>query len=231
MLKKACKNCGEEFDTEFDFKVHCSKDCRLAWKYKNTKAKRDKKKSDKPCANPRCKKMMINANVGRKYCSDKCRETIGLTGEPTGRKPTYKPEYCDMVINHMKGGKSLASFAASIGTFRQVLWSWRQKYRDFDDACNIAIELALDWWENFAALSATGRIFDPQHEGKYNKHNPGMIQFIMRQRFYRDYNRQAVQEIDVNVKPKITYKTSMSKDGRMIQDVIDDVLKEEGFKE
>jgi hypothetical protein len=39
--------------------------------------------------------------------------------------------------------------------------------------------------------AATGRLHDPAHKGKYKHHNVGMIQFLMKQRFYRDYNKQA----------------------------------------
>jgi hypothetical protein len=53
--------------------------------------------------------------------------------------------------------------------------------------------------------AATGRLHDPVHKGKYKHHNVGMIQFLMKQRFYRDYNKQAYvdpgdQQNDFNFK-------------------------------
>lgn len=157
---------------------------------------------------------------------------------PGGRPTKYKKRYCEDVITHMKTGKSLASFAAHIGTHRAVLWDWRQRHEEFNDACNTAIEGALDWWENLAVMVATGKHMDIDENPKSKKFgkpklpyvNSGMIQFIMRQRFYRDYNRQPAQEIDVNVKPKVTYKTSMTEDGRLVQDILEDVMKEDEKK-
>ncbi|NRA68375.1 MAG: hypothetical protein HRU19_28075 [Pseudobacteriovorax sp.] len=57
-----------------------------------------------------------------------------------GRPTKYKEEYCDLVIKHMSAGKSLASFAATIGTNRQRIWQWRQKHKEFQDACEAAAE-------------------------------------------------------------------------------------------
>ena len=110
---------------------------------------------------------------------------------PTGRPTKYKKRYCEDVIEHMKNGASFNSFAAKIEVDDSQIRRWKQKYPDFYTACQIAEKKSLEWWENFAMQSATGRLHDPAHKGKYKKHNPGMIQFIMKQRFYRDYNRQA----------------------------------------
>jgi len=60
-----------------------------------------------------------------------------------GRPTAYRRSYCQKVIEHMKDGKSLASFAASIGTHREVLWAWRKRHEEFNHACNTAIELPL----------------------------------------------------------------------------------------
>lgn len=109
-------------------------------------------------------------------------------------RPTkYKEKYCEAVIEHMKGGASLASFAASIGTHREVLWQWRQKHELFNNACLTAKELSQKWWENIAIQIATGYIYHPDHKGKYNKHNVGMVQFIMKQRF-EDYRQTSKVE-------------------------------------
>jgi len=108
---------------------------------------------------------------------------------PGGRPTKYKKRYCEDVIEHMKNGASFTSFAASIEVPRQRLLEWKKKYKEFRVACDTAEHLSQQWWENFAMQAATGRIYDKAHKGKYDKHNAGMIQFIMKQRFYRDYNR------------------------------------------
>ena len=110
---------------------------------------------------------------------------------PAGRPTKYKKRYCEDVIEHMKNGASFNSFAAKIEVDDSQIRRWKQRYPEFHTACKIAEKKSQEWWENFAMQSATGRLHDPAHKGKYKKHNPGMIQFIMKQRFYRDYNKQA----------------------------------------
>lgn len=149
---------------------------------------------------------------------------------PGGRPTKYKKRYCEDVIEHMKNGASFNSFAAKIEVDDSQLRRWRQKYPEFYTACKIAEKKSLDWWENFAMQAATGRLHDPAHKGKYKHHNVGMIQFIMKQRFYRDYNKGPSQAIEVDVKPKVTYQTSISNDGRLVQDVLEDVMKEDEKK-
>jgi hypothetical protein len=108
---------------------------------------------------------------------------------PGGRPTKYKKRYCEDVIEHMKNGASFTSFAAKIQVADSRIRDWKKRHPEFRAACNIAEKRSQDWWENFAMQSATGRLYDKVHKGKYDRHNPGMIQFIMKQRFYRDYNR------------------------------------------
>lgn len=51
-----------------------------------------------------------------------------------GRPSKYKPEYCDLVIEYCKQGKSFDSFAASIGVHRDSLNEWVKVYPDFATA-------------------------------------------------------------------------------------------------
>lgn len=111
-----------------------------------------------------------------------------------GRPTKYKPEYCEKVIEHMRLGKSLTSFAASIGSYRELLYDWQKANPEFLHACKTAQELSQEWWEEFAMQAATGRIYDETHKGKYDKHNPNMIQFMMSRRFKDFYQKRNVDE-------------------------------------
>lgn len=55
-------------------------------------------------------------------------------GQPT----KYKPEYCQLVIDHMSRGLSFESFAGVVGTCKQTIYSWMAKYPEFLDARNQA---------------------------------------------------------------------------------------------
>lgn len=120
-----------------------------------------------------------------------------------GRPSSYKERYCEAVIDHLRQGKSLAAFAALIGTHREVVWKWRQKYVDFDNACLTGLEHSQVWWENLAAAVATGKVMDIEQDAaspnfgkpKLPHTNPGMIMFLMKQRF-SDYRNIAKREDD-----------------------------------
>lgn len=100
-----------------------------------------------------------------------------------GRPTLYNAIYCEQVIEHLKDGKSLASFAASIGTHREVLWQWRQKHDEFNNACLIATEISQAHYEEKAYKIAIGEVPSDQ------KNNPGLLMFIMKQRF-KDYREK-----------------------------------------
>lgn len=92
-----------------------------------------------------------------------------------------------MVIDHMRTGKTLMSFAVSIGTYRELLYDWADKHPEFRHACKKGQQLSQQWWEDFAEQATTGRIYDKANKGKYDKHNPKLLQWLMSRRF-RDYN-------------------------------------------
>ncbi len=127
---------------------------------------------------------------------------------PAGRPTKYKKKYCQDVIKHMEKGASFNSFAAKIEVDDSQIRRWKQRYPEFYTACKIAEKKSLEWWENFAMQSATGRLFDKAHKGKYDKHNTGMIQFIMKQRFYRDYNKQAYTAPEDQNKQEMNFNLS-----------------------
>ncbi len=71
-----------------------------------------------------------------------------------GRPTTYKPEYCDMVIEHMSEGASLSSFAARIHCARSTINEWMSKNPEFSDAVKIAKASCAAWWESVARHNA-----------------------------------------------------------------------------
>lgn len=68
----------------------------------------------------------------------------------------YKPEYCELVIERAKEGRSLESFSAFIGAGRTTVYDWRQRYPEFEEAVQIAKLHQQAWWEDRALDIATG---------------------------------------------------------------------------
>lgn len=66
------------------------------------------------------------------------RKTDRVYSVRTGRPSSYRPEFCDDIIEHMSQGNSLTSWCAMHNTWREVAYEWMRTYPDFSDAYKIA---------------------------------------------------------------------------------------------
>lgn len=74
-----------------------------------------------------------------------------------GRPTKYKPEYCEQIIEHMKDGDSLTSFAAKIRIPKATVYRWAEQNPEFRDAIHIAQQLSEAWWEkNLKSITIGG---------------------------------------------------------------------------
>lgn len=64
-----------------------------------------------------------------------------------GRPTKYKPEYCEELIDHMKEGFSLESFAGKIGVCVDSLYAWRDSHPEFSEAIKGGKAASRYWWE------------------------------------------------------------------------------------
>ena len=69
-----------------------------------------------------------------------------------GRPSKYKPEYCQMVINWGKQGKSKAWMCGTLEVTRQTFENWAKEYPEFLDAMDIAMTTSQVWWEDTGQL-------------------------------------------------------------------------------
>lgn len=77
---------------------------------------------------------------------------------PAGRRPDYRPEYCEMLIEHMRQGGSFESFAATAGVTRATLYNWEKKYPEFLDAKKIGEPQSEAFYEKIAIAAMVGKI-------------------------------------------------------------------------
>jgi len=91
-----------------------------------------------------------------------------------GRPTDYKPEYCQMIIDHMAQGFSSTSFAAEIGQAKSTIGTWANNHPDFMAAKKVAEAACEKWWENLGKDGA---------EGKVRGFNVGSWIFNMKNRF------------------------------------------------
>ena len=73
---------------------------------------------------------------------------------PAGRPSTYKPEYCDAVIEHMAEGASLTSFAASVGAARSTINEWMEHNPEFSESVKKGKAHCAAWWERVGRTQA-----------------------------------------------------------------------------
>jgi hypothetical protein len=67
---------------------------------------------------------------------------------PAGRPTDYKPEYCDLVLQWGRDGKSKAWMAAELDVTRQTLENWEKAHPEFLDAITRAMLKSQQWWED-----------------------------------------------------------------------------------
>ena len=80
---------------------------------------------------------------------------------PVGRPTKYDPKYCDMIIEHMAEGASMASFAAEINVARSTLNEWIENYPAFSEAVKIGKAKCAAWWERLGREGAMGGDVNP----------------------------------------------------------------------
>jgi transposase len=64
-----------------------------------------------------------------------------------GQPSKYKPEFCDLLIDHMATGLSFESFAAVVGVHRDTLYEWEKVHPEFAEAKKLAFDQCLLTWE------------------------------------------------------------------------------------
>lgn len=66
---------------------------------------------------------------------------------PAGRPTDYKPEFCELLIEHMGEGFSFEAFAGVVNCNRDTLYEWANVHPEFSDAKKIGFERNRLTWE------------------------------------------------------------------------------------
>lgn len=64
-----------------------------------------------------------------------------------GRPSSYRPEYCQKLIDHMRDGYSFESFAAIADVNQDTLYEWAKVHPNFSEAKKKAFAKSLLFWE------------------------------------------------------------------------------------
>ncbi len=121
-----------------------------------------------------------------------------MSKNPNGRPTKYRPEYCEMLIEHMTKGLSFESFAAEIDVSLQTIYDWTRAHEEFLEAKNRAFEKCRLFWEKLALLGASG-LKSGNIDGR--NINPTLVIWNMKCRFpkeWRDNKHVTFETNDIN---------------------------------
>lgn len=82
-----------------------------------------------------------------------------MTKRGRGRPSKYRPEFCQMLLDHMGSqGLSYQTFAAKIGVHKDSLFEWEKCFPEWVEAKELAMNLNLMFWERIGIDGALGKI-------------------------------------------------------------------------
>lgn len=103
---------------------------------------------------------------------------------PLGRPSSYKPEYCDDVIEMAKQGEGWAAYASKFEVDRATLYKWADIYPEFRTALNRAKVEEQLWWES-----------EGRNSLKADRFNALVWKTTVQARFRDDYTEKKITEI------------------------------------
>lgn len=76
----------------------------------------------------------------------------------TGRPTKYKPEYCQLLLEHCEKGLSFEAFAGVVRVCVDTLLEWANKHPEFSLAKKEASALSRLFWERLGIRIAAGQL-------------------------------------------------------------------------
>src|SRR3546814_4739287 len=108
-----------------------------------------------------------------------------------GRPTKHKPEYCNMVIEHMSGGLSIESFAAIVDVNKTTIYEWIEAFPEFSKAVKKGTDKSRLFWES---VGIKGLFKHSQTGIGYTTFNTANWIFQMKNRFRYEWRDK--QELD-----------------------------------
>lgn len=95
-----------------------------------------------------------------------------------GTDTLYRPEYCELLMEHMSKGFSFTSFGGEIGRGRTTLFEWLDEHPEFRRAKDVGHEKAKKFFE----AMAIGKM-----DGSIAKGDTPLLTLFLRTRFRDEY--------------------------------------------
>lgn len=134
---------------------------------------------------------------------------------PVGPPTKYKPEYCDLLIDHMSEGYSFESFSAIVRVGRNTTYLWCKEFPEFKEAKEIAEAMALKYFETAIKASSMDECIDDKilrEKFDPKKINITTMQWFIKSRFHSVYSEKNVTVLEGGEKPiQVESKIDLSK--------------------
>ena len=113
-------------------------------------------------------------------------------GDTINPKSLYKPEYCQLLIDHMRSGLSFSTFSGVVEVTRKTLYKWVEIYPEFSDAKSIAFSKSQMFYEKLLRNKASG-------VSGSRGYDTSCIIFSLKTRFHKDYSEKHEEKEDMNI--------------------------------
>lgn len=114
---------------------------------------------------------------------------------PHGRPTKYKPEYDELLYNHLAYGLSYETFGCTIGVCKETVYQWEKKHASFMDAKKAGWQACQLYWEKQGRQGMRAKTF-----------NATIWIYNMKNRFRNTDTWSTVkEETQANVEFKLSY--------------------------
>lgn len=105
---------------------------------------------------------------------------------------TFKPEYCEMLVDHMRQGNSYSTFILKVGCTRKTLYNWEKDFPEWANAKEEGMQAAKSFLESRLMVKASGQ--------KVEGIDPKLIDttcliFALKTRFHETYGDKTKHEV------------------------------------
>lgn len=126
-----------------------------------------------------------------------------ITEGKVGRETDYKPEFCQMLIEHMSEGLSFKSFGGIVSVCKDTLYEWVKVHKQFSDSKDIGHLKSMLFYEKVGKKGMMNEI---------PFFNDRIFRLNMINRFREDWTDGTKNENNNNVKKEIVVRYANNRD-------------------
>lgn len=113
------------------------------------------------------------------------------------RPSKYKPEYCEMLIEHMNNGYSYRSFGGVVGVGLSSMVRWEQAHKEWKESKEIGQNSSLLHFERLAMACTRGMKVKAKDGTEY-KPDKTMLIFTLKTRFHEVWGERLDQKVEID---------------------------------